>query len=162
MSPIERVTLVFDLDETLVSTISDRTKMKPNMDYNALIKIDEKEFFISFRPFMIEMLRKLHRHFELILFTAGYRVYADAVVRILQRAVLNCDKPKLFDHVLAREFCTLTTFRKKASQLYHYKDLRVLMDGRSLSEMVLIDNRALSFGTLHLTNGIPIKDYNGD
>ena len=98
-----------------MSTISDRAKMKPDMDYNALIKIDEKEFFISFRPFMIEMLRKLHRHFELVLFTAGYRVYADAVVRILQRAVLNCDKPKLFDHVLAREFCTLTTFRKKPS-----------------------------------------------
>ena len=28
--------------------------------------------------------------------------------------------------------------------------------------MIIIDNRALSFATLHLTNGIPIKDYEGD
>ena len=28
--------------------------------------------------------------------------------------------------------------------------------------MVVIDNRALSYGALHLTNGIPIKDYTGD
>ena len=153
------MTLIFDLDETLVSTTNDSTK--GSADYHAAFTLEQKDFHISFRPHMAECLRKLHKHFELVLFTAGFRLYAEAVARILQQAVFEGPRPRLFDHVLHRDHCTLAHFRKR-NQAYYYKDLRILSEGRSFSEMVLIDNRALSYGALHLTNGIPIKDYTGD
>lgn len=121
---------------------------------------------------MVEMLQKLHKHFELILFTAGHRPYAEAIVEMLQRVVIGSQDPqnfkggyrnqKLFSYVLSRECCTQMPFRKSDDQYYYLKDLRMLQEGRKLSEMLIIDNRALSFANLHLTNGIPIKDYEGD
>jgi TFIIF-interacting CTD phosphatase-like protein len=42
------------------------------------------------------------------------------------------------------------------------KDLNILLDGRKIKNIVLIDNRAVGFVNLHLTNGIPIMDYEGD
>jgi hypothetical protein len=38
----------------------------------------------------------------------------------------------------------------------------VLLDGRRLNEMILVDNRAIGFASVHLTNGIPIKDFEGE
>ena len=155
------MTLIFDLDETLVSTTTDSARLSAFTDYHAAFTLEGKDFNISFRPQMAECLRKLHKHFELVLFTAGFRLYAEAVARILQQAVFEAPRPRLFDHVLHRDHCTLAQFRKK-SQIYYYKDLRLLAEGRSFSEMVIVDNRAFSYGALHLTNGIPIKDYTGD
>ncbi len=40
-----------------------------------------KEVHISFRPYLIEMLRTLKKNFELVLFTAGFRTYAKAIVQ---------------------------------------------------------------------------------
>jgi TFIIF-interacting CTD phosphatase-like protein len=168
-----RITLIFDLDETLLKSVSDANRF-PNAQYDEKISLnDGKELFISFRPFMVEMLKKLHKHYELILFTAGHRPYADAVVNLLQKTVMGCPAPiiksglqtfnkRLFQYVLARDCCTQMPFRKNSEQYYYMKDLRMLFEGRRIQDMLIIDNRALSFASLHLTNGIPIKDYEGD
>ena len=37
-----------------------------------------------------------------------------------------------------------------------------MLDGRKLNEMILVDNRAIGFAGVHLTNGIPIMDFEGD
>jgi TFIIF-interacting CTD phosphatase-like protein len=42
-----------------------------------------KEIYISFRPFLFETLQTLKKHFELILFTAGFEVYANTIVSVL-------------------------------------------------------------------------------
>lgn len=41
------------------------------------------------------------------------------------------------------------------------KDLKILEEGRSLSDIVIVDNNIQSF-FLQLSNGIPIYDYTGD
>lgn len=41
------------------------------------------------------------------------------------------------------------------------KDLKILEEGRSLSDVVIVDNNIQSF-FLQLSNGIPIYDYTGD
>jgi TFIIF-interacting CTD phosphatase-like protein len=41
------------------------------------------------------------------------------------------------------------------------KDLKILEEGRSLSDIVIVDNTVQSF-FLQLSNGIPIYDYTGD
>jgi len=36
-----------------------------------------------------------------------------------------------------------------------------LLEGRNIKDILIVDNRATSFA-IHFTNGIPIKDYEGD
>ncbi len=105
---------------------------------------------MSFRPFLFEMLNDLSKNFELILFTAGFKLYADTIVKEIQR------ERTYFDHVISRESCTPHPSGK--NQL---KDLLLLLDNRSIKELLIVDNKATSFA-IHFTNGIPIPDYEGD
>lgn len=68
----------------------------------------------------------------------------------------------LFDHLLTREFCIMMPKMNAPDQNYYLKDLRVILEGRKLQDIILVDNRAIGFAGVHLTNGIPIKDYEGD
>lgn len=63
---------------------------------------DGKPYYLSIRPFAIEMLKDLKRHCELVVFTASYKSYAEAVVSILHKLAGQ----KLFEHVVSRDFCT--------------------------------------------------------
>jgi CTD small phosphatase-like protein 2 len=62
----------------------------------------------------------------------------------------------LFSYVIDREHCTKNPLGK-----YHVKDLLQLLDGRNIKDIIIVDNCAYSF-SLHFTNGVPIRDYNGD
>jgi TFIIF-interacting CTD phosphatase-like protein len=44
---------------------------------------------------------------------------------------------------------------------YQVKDLLILLENRDIKDIIIVDNKALSFA-IHFTNGIPIKDYEGD
>ncbi len=95
------------------------------------------------------MLNILKKDFELIVFTAGNRQYANAVTSKIQTT------QRYFDYVLARDVCTLHPHG------YNIKDLRLLLDERSIKDIIIVDNKAVSFA-LHFTNGVPINDYEGD
>jgi TFIIF-interacting CTD phosphatase-like protein len=41
------------------------------------------------------------------------------------------------------------------------KDLRLLLKGRNLKDIIIVDNRVESYSG-HLENGIPIKSYYGE
>jgi TFIIF-interacting CTD phosphatase-like protein len=43
----------------------------------------------------------------------------------------------------------------------HLKDLKILEAGRSLADIIIVDNTIRSF-YLHIANGIPIHDFEGD
>ena len=43
----------------------------------------------------------------------------------------------------------------------YIKDLKILEAGRSLSDVIIVDNNLQSF-YLQMRNGIPIYEYNGD
>ena len=43
----------------------------------------------------------------------------------------------------------------------YIKDLKILEEGRSMSDIVIVDNNVQSF-FLQLSNGIPIYEYTGD
>jgi hypothetical protein len=65
---------VFDLDETLIKTVIDPS-IFPDSNYDVHLKLKDgnemKEMYISIRPYTIEMLKRLKKHAELIVFTAG-------------------------------------------------------------------------------------------
>ena len=68
--------LVIDLDETLVHCQSER------QDPSDLeINIDDGEvFFLAIRPFALSFLKKMSSRFEIIVYTASERDYADAIL----------------------------------------------------------------------------------
>jgi TFIIF-interacting CTD phosphatase-like protein len=61
-----------------------------------------------------------------------------------------------FDYILHREQCTYSP----KSQAF-IKDLRLLSIDRDMRDVVLVDNKVKSY-SLHLENGVPIKDFIGD
>jgi len=95
---------VFDLDETLIKATNDKDKL-PNGLYDVSCQLEvlgmmKRDIYISYRPYLFEMLDRLKKNFELILFTAGYDVYAETIINELQK------NTKYFDVVLTREHCT--------------------------------------------------------
>ena len=60
-----------------------------------------------------------------------------------------------FDHILSRKQC-LFVFEHSV----YVKDLNVLLNNRTLSDIVIVDNKIESYAS-NLENGIPILDYIG-
>lgn len=69
---------------------------------------------------------------------------------------MGIDSSAYFSHVLTREQCFLVPEHNT-----YVKDLGLLLGGRSLRDILIIDNKVESFSG-QLDNGIPIPDYTGD
>lgn len=123
-----KYTLVLDLDETLIHFKNDVAKPK---------------FLI--RPNAYNLLKTASRHFEIIIFTAAQKEYADWILD-------KIDSKNNIVHRLYREHCQM-------SKTSHLKDLSVL--GRDLSKTIIVDNFAENF-SLHRENGICIRSWYGD
>ena len=122
-------TLVLDLDETLVHffyTPSGGT------------------FLI--RPFCLQFLEEMSKIFEIIIFTAALKDYADSILDILD------PNKKLINYRLYRHHTSICgiTFCKDLSKI-----------GRDLSRILIVDNLADNF-KLQPNNGIPILTWNED
>jgi Dullard-like phosphatase family protein len=141
---IEKGTIVFDLDETLSHCTLKDVHLS---DYQITVvqsKGKKTSIGVNIRPYAIQCLTELAGHFELIVFTASHRNYADRVIDILD------PEHKIFSYRLFRDSCLETN---KGSYI---KDLRIL--NRDLSKLLLVDNSILSFG-YQLDNGIPIVPF---
>ncbi|TNV84748.1 hypothetical protein FGO68_gene6285 [Halteria grandinella] len=154
-------TIIFDFDETLAKVHF----KKKELDYyddqvDILTKDKQISIFISLRPGLKQVLRKLKEHFELILFTSSSKIYCDGILR----NVIEADE-KFFDHKLfknhlypPRIFSVASRFHKENTLI---KNLDILLSGRNIQDLVIVDNRAANYCD-HLLNGIPITDYNGE
>lgn len=123
-----KFTLVLDLDETLIYFKNDIAKPK---------------FLI--RPYAYCFLKNLSAFYEIIIFTAAQKEYADWILD-------KIDSKKNIVYRLYREHCQI-------SKTSHIKDLRLL--GRDLSKTIIVDNFSENFA-LHKDNGICIKSWYGD
>lgn len=103
---------------------------------------------INLRPGIKESLNELSKFYEIIVFTASHSCYANVVLNYLD------PNNEFIQHRLSRENCILT------KEGLYIKDLRVLKN-RDLTEMLIIDNAAYSFG-FQLENGIPILPFYKD
>ena len=122
-------TLVLDLDETLIS-----------FQINELGK-----GVIKLRPGLFNFLRKVKQKYELVVFTAGTKEYAEPIIDIIEK------REKFFIKRLYREH---TIYRNGN----YIKDLTKL--GRDLSKIIIVDNMPQNF-CLQKENGILISNYFG-
>ena len=125
----KKYTLVLDLDETLIS-------FRIGKNGSGIIKM---------RPGLFNFLKKVKTKYELVVFTAGTKEYAEPIIDIIEK------KEKFFVKRLYRQH----TFYK--DNIY-IKDLIKL--GRDLSKIIIVDNMPQNF-CLQKENGILISNYFG-
>ena len=131
-------TLILDLDETLVHSAFFPFQRKSDIILN--IKLERKNHIIHVlkRPNLDYFLKKISELFNVIIFTASIKEYAEPLIDKL-------DPDKKFGR-LFRQNCL------NKNGLY-IKDLKQI--GNNYKDMIIIDNNPISF-SLNRDNGLPI------
>jgi CTD small phosphatase-like protein 2 len=82
--PHIKKTIIFDLDETLVHCIDDIEHNPCDQEISVTFPNGETvKAGINIRPYALECLRKANESYQVVVFTASHRAYADVVLDIL-------------------------------------------------------------------------------
>jgi Dullard-like phosphatase family protein len=140
-----KVTLVLDLDETLVHSTMEHCD---DADFTFSVFFDMKEHmvYVKKRPHVHMFLEKMAEMFEVVVFTASQSVYADQLLDMLD------PEKELLTKRYFRESCIFT-------DRSYTKDLTVI--GADLAKVAIIDNTPEVF-QLQVNNGIPIESWYND
>ena len=104
---------------------------------------------VNYRPYLDYFLKEVSKFYNLVLYTASYREYAEKILNKID------SKSEYIQNVLARENCTkynnnfIKDFRLIANQTFAKED------------MILLDNKMISFA-YDLYQGVPILPYYND
>jgi CTD small phosphatase-like protein 2 len=118
---LSKQTLVLDLDETLVHCSVDPVE---SCDFVFPVTFNEVNYqvHVKKRPYVDYFLESVSKHFEVIVFTASQKIYADKLLDLLD------PQKKIFAHRLFRDSCLGVCGN-------FVKDLRVV--NRDLSKVTL-------------------------
>lgn len=141
----DKPTLVLDLDETLVHCTVEPID-NPDLIFPVTFNGTLYDVYVRKRPYLDYFLEAVSMAYEVIVFTASQRVYADVLLDLLD------PKKKYVKHRLFRESCVMV-------QGNFLKDLHVI--GRDYSRMALVDNSPHAYG-FQIENGIPIESWFDD
>lgn len=156
-------TLVLDLDETLVHSqldlgppSSSATSLSPSpkagdpvpRDFQFEVECNGLHHLVSVRtrPYLHEFLSRAAELFEVVIFTASQRAYAERLLDVIDPGRQH------IRHRIYRDHCVVVDGN-------FLKDLTVL--GRDLSKTIIVDNSPQAFG-FQLSNGIPIESWFDD
>uniref|UniRef100_A0A0D9WJT5 FCP1 homology domain-containing protein n=1 Tax=Leersia perrieri TaxID=77586 RepID=A0A0D9WJT5_9ORYZ len=144
-TPKKEVTLVLDLDETLIHT---SMFARDDADFSFPMSHGSKDYTMSVkkRPHVDTFLQKVSKMFKVVIFTASSSSYANRLL----------DKLDPENTLISQRF-----FRDSCVRQYldYIKDLTIVVD--DLAKVVIIDNSPEVF-RLQKENGIPIKTWIDD
>jgi len=142
--PLKRKTLILDLDETLVhSTIQPVTHH--HIVVEVVIDTMPCTFYVIKRPHVDTFLKKVSEWYDVIIFTASMRQYADPLIDQL-------DTKGLVKERLFRESC----LNKDGNFI---KDLSLIK--QDLTSTIIIDNSPIAYSH-NKENAVPIDNWMGD
>jgi CTD small phosphatase-like protein 2 len=139
-------TLVLDLDETLVHSTLDGLECVPDFTFPVDVGPVRHSVAVRKRPHLHAFLERAAQLFEVVVFTASQRVYAEQLLDVIDPG------RRLIRHRIYRESCVLWEGN-------YLKDLTVL--GRDLAHTLIVDNSPQAFG-FQLDNGVPIESWYDD
>ena len=141
-----RKTLILDLDETLIHSVSKGGTMSTAHMVEVRLGSHAILYYVHKRPFCDLFLSKVAMWYKVVIFTASVQEYADPVIDWLEQG------QKLFKARFYRQHCT---FRNGA----YMKNLTVAEP--DLAKAIIIDNSPLSY-RLNQSNAIPIEGWISD
>ncbi|KAI3466791.1 hypothetical protein Pfo_023454 [Paulownia fortunei] len=141
----KQITLVLDLDETLVHSTLDHC-VDADFTFPVFFNLKEHTVYVKQRPHLQTFLKRVAEMFEIVVFTASQSIYAKQLLDILD------PEGKLISRRAYRESCIF-------SEGSYMKDLTVLCV--DLAKVAIIDNSPQVF-RLQVNNGIPIKSWFDD
>ncbi|OAA50934.1 NIF domain-containing protein [Beauveria brongniartii RCEF 3172] len=157
----QQKTLILDLDETLIHSMSKGGRL--NSGHMVEVRLNTASlglgaggnagmaqhpilYWVNKRPYCDEFLRRVCKWYNLVVFTASVQEYADPVIDWLE------SERKFFSARYYRQHCT---YRQGA----YIKDLSSVEP--DLSKVMILDNSPLSY-LFHEDNAIPIQGWIND
>lgn len=144
----KKKTLILDLDETLIH--ADFDEQFANHDHTVYFEYEEEKVSVDIfvRPGVNEFLKRMSQIFEIFIFTASKKEYADACIDIIdpERTIVK--------HRLYRDSCI------PINNKTYLKDLRIFVN-RKQENLILVDNSFYSFSN-QPRNGVLINSFYTD
>ena len=144
--------LMLDLDETLVHCCNFNPVEAKNAMFNVSylnpngIRINAK---FNMRPFLKEFLEEVSSFYDIGIYTASEKSYAEAIVKFFDPL------GRYVKHLLHRDYCLMT------NKGYLVKDLRAVVPKEELDKIILVDNSIHCF-LPQLSRGVPILNFIAD
>lgn len=144
----KKKTLILDLDETLIHADFDGRFEHHDQRISFMYDGQEVSVNILLRPGLFEFLKAVSEIFEIFIFTASKKEYADAVLDFLD------PERKMIKHRLYRDSCIPINNR------VYIKDLSIFVN-RKPENLILVDNSFYSFCN-QPKNGVLINSFYND
>lgn len=145
---VNKKTLILDMDETLIHADFDYNYENP--DRIATFHHEELDVSVPIymRPGLFKFLETVSENFEILVFTASMKEYADSVLNMLD------PENKFFKQRFYRHNCICVKNR------VYIKDLRIFAN-RKPENIIMVDNSMYSF-TNQISNGVLINSFYND
>ncbi|GEQ66697.1 hypothetical protein JCM33374_g360 [Metschnikowia sp. JCM 33374] len=160
-------TLVLDLDETLIHSLSrgaPRSFGSSGSSHMIELRVNNVAtlYYVYKRPFCDFFLKEVSKWFELQIFTASVKEYADPIIDWLESDIIDYkntpsgDVPKVFTKRYYRNDCTFRSgvgYIKNLSTFFPKED--------ELKNVIILDNSPVSYA-LHEDNAVMIEGWIND
>ncbi|KAI5955104.1 NEM1 [Candida jiufengensis] len=172
--------LILDLDETLIHSLSRGSPRSFNpATQSKMIEIRLNNisslYYVHKRPYCDYFLSEIFKWFELQIFTASVKEYADPIINWLEEEILDQLKKQKYDisqspkELTSSNYSKPTIFTKRYYRsdcsyrpgVGYIKDLSKYIKDDELKNVMILDNSPISYA-LHEENAVSIEGWIND